>query len=82
MRFSISMPKVACSLLFLPAILLVAAIAGCGGPDASSPEVKKKIQENAAVIKDADEADSVRAKPGTGKKAVMKSIKGRLGGGD
>jgi hypothetical protein len=74
------MPKLACSARTLPSVLLVAMIAGCG-PDANSPEVKKKIQENAATIREADEADKAQAKSGRGKKtAVMKSIKGRLGG--
>ena len=80
MRSAISMPRLACSARTLAGVLLLVMIAGCG-PDASSPEVKKKIQENAAVIKEADETDPVRAKSGRGKKtAVVKSIKGRLGG--
>jgi hypothetical protein len=76
------MPKLACSPRTIPVVLLVAMIAGCG-PDANSPEAKKQMQENAAAIKEADAADTVKAKPGAGKKtAVMKSIKGRLGGAD
>jgi hypothetical protein len=82
MRSCISIPKLTFAFLSLPALLLVAAITGCGGPDANSPEVKKEIQARAEAIRKDEEQDpvSVRGKGKVKQGAVAKSIKSRLGG--
>ena len=80
MPFPMTMKKFQCSSRSLPAALLVALIAGCGS-DADSPETKRQKQENATAIREDEAADKIPAKSAGGKKdAVVKSIKGRLGG--
>jgi hypothetical protein len=81
MRFHRSGSKMTWSVLLFPAVLLVTLITGCGS-DSESPDAKKARQERSADIRDADAKDSGSVKARGGKKsAVLKSIKGGLGGG-
>jgi hypothetical protein len=82
MRFAPSIRKWACTFLSIASLSLVVAMAGCGDTGADSPEVKEARQKRAAAIREDEATDKVRTQSGKKVQAgVMKSIKGRLGGG-
>jgi hypothetical protein len=81
MRFHFSRTTAAWSLLSIPSLFLAVSLTGCEArPD--DPEVKKQIQARRADINKAAEEDSASLRKRGGRKgAILKDIKGSIGGG-
>ena len=78
-----SVSKLAFGLMPLGLMFSVALIAGCdSAPDSSTPEAQKAIADTKANIQKTDEEANAELKKKGGKNtAVIKSMKGRMGGG-
>lgn len=83
MRFHVSMPKAAWSLLSFPAVMLAASLTGCdSAPGVNDPVIKQAAQEQQEVIKKGEEQINSQVKKVGGRNApVLKNIKSGLKGG-
>jgi ribosomal protein L7/L12 len=81
MRYTLNMPKSACSVLALSAVLCTAIIAGCDSSgDPNSPEARAQVEARQKQVREEEDKANELLRKRQGKQAeVIKSFKGGAG---